>query len=143
MNLQSSDNIIDEMVKQSKLHRLNTEMVITNNNTLQNIIQQIEGTSNEKESIKARTKLDILFKKQDEYALKKKWQRLLLQQKIDRIKYFVETKIEEDKKKETEKFLLDNIDMIKTVKQILYDDEKGEIVSVAILDKRYIVAPKQ
>lgn len=132
----SPDNIIDDIVKSNIISRFETELKFNNNTDrtyeIENIIKSLKGNVIDNENKKSRDKLNIMLEEQDNYTLKKKWHKLELKQKIDRIKHFCSTKINKDIQ-ETEKYLLDNIDKIKTAKHINYDVVNGEIIAIEIL----------
>jgi hypothetical protein len=91
---------------------------------------QNDDVSLEKE--KARNKLNLIYDKIDENALKKQWSRLTLDQKINRLKLFLaETIKDEDKRniKFEQILTLINNKKIKS-SNIEYDKENGKIISI-------------
>jgi hypothetical protein len=97
------DNIIDEIIKENKLYRFINELanmkytnieknILTDDlereSKLVNIIENLEGKNIKIDEKNARNKLDKILDKIDECNLKKKWNRLTIEQKINRINDF-------------------------------------------------------
>lgn len=156
MNTNSIDNVIDEIIRDNKIFRFASELQNTNTNNverkqdIQNILRNLER-SNVEEQHCARDKLDNIYSKIDTCALKKKWCRLQVTQKKERIKKYLNDNITDiEQRNKFEKILVEKLEQgyLKTIKDIDYDVELGIIKNISILifepmTKQYSIIEKK
>ena len=133
------DNVIDEMIKENKIQRFALELQNTLNDTrkaeIKSILHVLEGSGIAKDTHDARNKLNDIYQKIDECALKKKWNRLQVSQRVERVKKYLSELIPDAKKrKPIEDQLVETIKSggMTTAKYVTYDQYTGNIL--AILD---------
>lgn len=128
----SVDNQIDEMIKNNKLDRFTSELQYATDTSrteiLRSIIKSLDGSLiNTSEN--TLSKMDEFYKNVDKNELSKKWTRLTLHQKIDRIKHYCKKNKEDDNEKKYISML--NGNTLKC-KYIDYDTNIGEIIDISI-----------
>lgn len=137
----SPDNLIDELISECQIYRFASELQATNDETrktqLRSILaikQRCEKNAKEEKEENVQQKLNNMFEKETEYALKKSWTRLNDSQKINRIKHYVQSMImDTNKKVEYEKKLLELNETKKLKKtQVVYDEKMGIISKIEI-----------
>jgi len=133
------DNIIDEIIKENKIQRFALELQNTLSDTrkaeIKSILHMLEGSGIAKDTHDARNKLNDIYQKIDECALKKKWNRLQVSQRVERVKKYLSELIPDAKKrKPIEDQLVETIKSggMTTAKYVTYDQYTGNIL--AILD---------
>ena len=142
----STDNIIDELMKESKIYRFASELeyVTKNNNNddnkrkedIQSILRVLQGIQNN--TCTARDKLNDIYSKIDECSYKKKWTRLQEMQKIKKVKEFLLSLISDTANRhDVETQIIDEIKQggLKTAKHVTYDITTSNILSIVNLTK--------
>lgn len=135
--METVDNQIDEIIRECKIYRFASELQFTKDdirkNDIKDILNTLQRSSNNEDS--ARDKLNKIYDNIDKTALLKKWTKLTLSQKQDRIKDFVKRTYKNDKN-ETEKKLLDMLNNGKLkMGWVDYNNKEGYIIAINIEKK--------
>lgn len=139
----SMDNQIDDIIRENKVYRFALEFQYATSEErkshLKEILKMYEPRDKQIEE-NARTKLNKIFDTIEENSLKKKWSKLTLNQKKDRIKFFINNK----KIKLTENNVIEMLEN-GTLKStyVDYDSEVGVIKSIIIPEKQKDKKPEK
>lgn len=151
-NQTSPDNFIDEIIKENKIHRFACELQYTTDTDRRNIINEIIRFSQieTQETLDPRTKLDNITSNIDSKSMKQSWGKLDVYYKINRMETYLNKTIED--KTNRKKLLKQLTEMLengklKTSKEIDYNKELGEIVSISFIvfddkNKEYVIKRK-
>lgn len=138
---QTTENIIDELIRECKIYRFASELNSTEDENrktilrnILSILQRCDKETKEEKIELTQKKLNDIFDKEDAHALKKSWGRLNEIQKTNRIKNFVSKMIMDNtKKQQYENKLLELLGTKKLKKsQVEYDEKNGEITNIDI-----------
>jgi hypothetical protein len=136
------DNIIDEIIKENKIQRFALELQNTLDGArkaeIKSILHMLEGSGIAKDTHDARNKLNDIYQKIDECALKKKWNRLQVSQRVERVKNYLSELIPDAKKrKPIEDQLVETIKngAMATAKYVTYDQYTGNILAILDLNQ--------
>lgn len=140
MNQEKSvDNQIDEIILECKIYRFASELQNTDDEERKTDLRKILNMyqRSEQSPIKtntARQKIDDMFDKIEESSLKKRWLKLNIIQKKNRIEQFVSNMVMDDNKKEEYKKKLLNMLENKKLKKTLvdYNNTEGIITSIEV-----------
>ena len=140
MNQEKSvDNQIDEIILECKIYRFASELQNTDDEERKTDLRKILNMyqRSEQSPIKtntARQKIDDMFDKIEESSLKKRWLKLNIIQKKNKIEKFVSNMVMDDNKKEEYKKKLLNMLENKKLKKTLvdYNNTEGIITSIEV-----------
>ena len=135
MEEHSVDNSIDDIIRENKIHRFATELEKTEEEERKkDIIEILYHLERLKTDVgeNARSKLNVICDNIDQGALKRKWSKLTLSQRKDRIKdFFKRTIVDEKDRKKKEIKILDMLESGKLKQKfVTYDQVNGKIMSI-------------
>lgn len=148
-----SDNVIDEIIKDNKLHRFASELQYTDDQTrkaqINEILVFLQGVSAIKTQ-SPQSKRNKMFSDYHNKAILQSWNKLKKSQRNERMKcYLTELVKDEDNRNDIIKQVCELIDegKLKGTKEVIYNKEKGEIISVPriMMDpklKKYVLVKK-
>jgi len=133
----SVDTQIDELIRENKIHRFAYEFEHTENeerkNDIRKILNLLQGTKEQEREEVAKNKLSKIYDNIDKFSLKRKWSKLSISQKQDRIKEYLELSIKDEKVRQGVKdklFTMLDGGKLKNSKLVDYDVENGKIKSI-------------
>jgi hypothetical protein len=133
----STNTEIEKIIRDNKIFRFASELQYSDNEKRKELLREIltrlkNNNSDDEKAIKAREEITKIRDKLNENQLKKKWHRLLEEQKVDQIKKYFDEKIEDiaARKIEMNKVLelLKNGDLAN--KYVIYDEKNGKIENI-------------
>lgn len=137
------NNKIDLLIKDNKIFRFAIELQHTTDEDRKQLLKEILQSYQTSQTAipdheKAKQKLDILYDKFDENALKRKWHKLTDDQKIDRIKVFLLATIQNEIEREQHFKTLQALLEAKKLKPIHidYDTTTGKIIAINYQEKK-------
>jgi len=139
MNLINPDNSIEDIIKENKIHRFALELQDTTDETRKSdirvILHMLQGNVDNNNEQKTQSKLEDLYKKQDECTLRRKWSRLQTNQKLEKMKEYVNTNIKDTVNKQSVILQLTELinDNRLTHKYVDYDVPNSVILTISIL----------
>lgn len=141
------ENKIEELIKENMIHRFASELQNTEKEERKKEIREIlyqlqrKNTNNPKD---AREKLNEIYNDIDQETLKRKWGRLTIMQKKDRIKSFlIQTITDEEERDNMEKKIYQMLDDGKLKpKFVVYDHSAGKITEINIVPDKSKSATK-
>lgn len=124
--------LLDQITIENKIFRFASELQYTENDerklVLREILRKLQNDTSDK-SAKAQSIIDNVREKINKNELKKKWYRLTKDNKIDQIKSYFNSNIEDinERKIQTDKVLslLENDNLIN--KNVIYNEKEGKI----------------
>jgi hypothetical protein len=133
----SVDTQIDEIIRENKIYRFAYEFERTEDADrkaeIKKILNILQGTKEQEREDAAKSKLNKIYDNIDKFSLKRKWTKLSVAQKQDRIKEYLNLSIKDEKLREGVKeklFTMLDDGKLKTTKLVDYDVENAQIKSI-------------
>jgi hypothetical protein len=144
MESMSTNTIIENMIRDNKIHRFSSELQSTNDEAkkilLREILKRLTNNNENEKSVKARNELSKMRDKFNENQMKKKWFRLSKEQKEEQIIKYLNETIEDDKKRDEEfeklKKMLENDELEN--KFVIYNEKEGKIEELNYSEKKKV-----